>query len=167
MKIEVEQITGIELAREACSFTIGKESGVSLENLAKCEHSPLRTQMFCVRMYEIPTYVSIHFVRHKIGVEHFVKSNRPDRGGDEITHRNSPVNHLMFCNAHSLIHMARRRLCFQASSGTREVMQRIKIASPQWLYPYLVKECTYRGGMCHELRQCEEMRGKINFSQAF
>lgn len=44
-------------------------------------HSPIRTLMFTVRM-EIPYYVSVHFVRHKVGVEHYVRSQRNDRQSD-------------------------------------------------------------------------------------
>lgn len=160
MRIEVEQITGAKYAREACSFTSAKESNIRMETLAQCEHSPLRTQMFMVRMFDIPTFVSVHLVRHKIGVEHYVKSNRTDHhthADEEIT-RLTPVNHLMFLNAHSLIHMARKRLCFNASEETRAVMKQIKEDCPDWLSPYLVKECVYRRNFCPEVRPCTEMK---------
>ena len=42
------------------------------------EHSPIRYLRFIIRM-EIPYCNSVHFVRHKLGVEHFVQSQRNDR----------------------------------------------------------------------------------------
>jgi len=158
MEVQIIPITTLDDARLACSYTINKDSKITLDALARCEHSPLRTQMFWVLMDEIPTFVSVHFTRHKIGVEHFVKSNRSDRGGSGVITRETPVNHAMFINAHALINMARKRLCKKASPETREVMLAIKAACPEWLRPYLIPECEYRGGVCHELRPCYEDR---------
>lgn len=154
MHVTVEPITTVEDARIACGSTIGKDSRICLEDLAYCEHSPLRTQEFWVKMVDIPTFVSIHLVRHKIGVEHFVKSNRTDRGGTGKEDRYTPVTHTMKINAQALIFLARKRLCAAASRETREVMWAIKNACPEWLAPYMVAECIYRGGWCHELRSC-------------
>lgn len=100
----------------------------------------------------------MHLVRHKIGVEHFVKSNRDDRGGagDDLVTRNSPVNHAMLINAQGLINMARKRLCFKAHEKTRKVMEAIRaqvaLVDPD-LAVYMVPECIYRNG-CHELKSC-------------
>ena len=108
-------------------------------------------------MEDIPTFVSVHLVRHKIGVEHFVKSNRVDRGGDQNAGREAPVAHAMLINAQALINMARKRLCTQASLETRLVMQEIKTklyeVDPD-LFRCLVPECEYRGGYCYEFKCC-------------
>ena len=81
MRITVTKLTDKSLVDRACSFTAGSSVEVkSLYKMYKSEHSPIRTQMFWIEMEDIPTFVSVHLVRHKIGVEHFVKSNRLDRG---------------------------------------------------------------------------------------
>ena len=157
MQITIKKITNERLMQAACAFTINAESRMSLQKIYQCEHSPLRTQLFWVEMVDIPTFVSVHLVRHKIGVEHFVKSNRTDRAchtGD--LGRMQPVNHAMLINAQALINMARKRLCSKASPETQEVMAAIKrkihLVDPD-LAAVMVPDCVYRGG-CHELQPC-------------
>lgn len=162
-------LTGPALMREACSMTTRgeKQSTISLEAIYRCEHSPIRTQLFWIEMYNIPTYVSVHFVRHKVGVEHFVQSNRTDRGGSDDLTRMAPVNHGMLVNAQALIQMARKRLCHKADERTREVMNEIKRAvgreDPD-LVPFMVPECVYRNGFCPELKPCgkTQVRGGVS-----
>lgn len=158
MRIEVTKLTDVELARKACAFTAGKEtSKITLDKLYDCEHSPIRCMLFWIEMYDIPSFVSVHFVRHKIGVEHYVKSLRDDRCGTGDETRNSPVNHAMLINAQALINMARKRLCGKAHKETQRVMQEIfrgVYEADPYLADYMVPECEYRGGVCHELVSC-------------
>lgn len=106
----------------------------------------MRTQIFWIEMREIPSFVSVHFVRHKIGVEHYVKSLRDDRGGDGTEGRNSPVNHGMLCNAEALMAMAHKRLCAHAHEKTIDVMveiaKAVKSIDPD-LFEHLVPDCLY------------------------
>ena len=165
MLIEIKKHTGVAEARRAIEFTTGGrfQPKATLRNIYEWNHSLTRTQMFSVMMFRIPTFVSVHFVRHKIGVEHFVQSNRSDRGGDTGVDRDTPVNHLMFCNAEAIINMSHRRLCHQASEKTQLVMRQIKgemaIADPE-LVPFLVPMCQYRGGICSEPKPCGEYKVK-------
>jgi len=158
MKIKVTKLTDKSLLDKACSFTVGKDVDVqSMHKFYKSEHSPIRTQIFCVEMYDIPSFVSVHLVRHHVGIEHFVKSNRTDRGGKEDVDRYSPVNHMMICNAQSLINMARKRLCTQASKETREVFEEIKnrVAEKDVaLSSCMLPECGYKNGYCNEFSTC-------------
>ena len=87
----------------------------------------LRTQLFWIVM-EVPYFVSVHFSRHKIGVEHFVKTNRDDMGGEPEADRNTLVTHGMLINAEALINMARKRLCHKSHSKTIESMHAIQSA---------------------------------------
>ena len=158
-KIVIVKKTDLSLAQEACAMTmIGKKvSKISLNKLYLCEHSPVRTQMFWIKIYGIFSYVSTHLVRHKIGVEHFVESHREDRGGSGKEGRYSLVNHGMWINAQSLINLMKVRLCRQASIGTREVVNAIKKEMANIdpdLEKYLVPTCVYRGGICPELKCC-------------
>ncbi len=59
MKITVEKLTNVDLARQACKFTIHghKDSLISLKKVYQCEHSPMRTQLFWIEMMGIPSFV--------------------------------------------------------------------------------------------------------------
>lgn len=155
IKVEVQRFGSLTLVRQACSFTSGKKSGVTEADILACEHSPMRLMRYWIKMYNIPSFVSTHLVRHNVGIDHFVKSNRDDRGGNGKEDRNTPVNHAMMVNAQSLINLCRKRLCKKSHIKTREVVEKIKealINDP--IYPFLIPECEYRGGWCHELKGC-------------
>ena len=56
-----------------------------------------------------------------------------------------------------LMHIARRRLCYQASRETREVVVAIKEAIREVdpdLSHFMVPNCVYRGGICPEPKPC-------------
>lgn len=120
-------------------------------------HTPMRTQLFWIEMVGIPTFVSVHFVRHNVGVSHFVQTNRSDRGGTGTTDRNTPVNHAMLINAEALVNMAHRRLCLQSHELTIKIFQYIYDAVLQVdpaLAKHLVPMCVFRGGNCGEFGDC-------------
>jgi hypothetical protein len=153
-----------KLCKLAAITTVGKRRVVTMPNdewkhkILRAEHSPIRTLMFTIRM-EVPYWVSVHFVRHKYGVEHYVRSQRNDRQSmyDRTkAPQDAPVTHIMDVNAQELMQMARMRLCGQASPQTRGVMEEICEAVVQ-LNPefkgLLVPKCVaYRG--CDEYRTC-------------
>lgn len=159
MKITVRKLTDETLLREACDATRHpgqNASTATLKRMYQCQHSPARTQMFWVRMEKIATFVSVHFTRHKTGVEHFVESNRDDRGTNAVADRNTPVNHSMLMNAQALMTMADQRLCFQAHLATVGVMVRLKNAIAKVdpdLAELMVPKCV-RMGFCPELKPC-------------
>ena len=131
--------------------------------LLKCEHSPIRTLWFAFRM-EIPYWVSVHFCRHNHGVCHFVSTQRDDRHPEETVSRadkpqGEMVSHLMYVNAQELMYIARKRLCNQASSETRQVMQMIRdevLKTNPEFKEFLVPACVYQGGVCHEMFPCNQ-----------
>ena len=120
------------------------------------EHSPIRTLRWCIELRDIPYCNSVHFVRHKFGVEHYVRSQRSneDRGAER---QDAPVTHVMDINAAELIAMSRKRLCNKADPTTRMIMEMIRSAvvcsDPEMKY-VLVPECVYRGNRCPELKGC-------------
>ena len=143
--------------------TIGKKwsgevSDIWKLKILRSEHSPIRTLMFTIRM-EVPYWVSVHFCRHKYGVEHYVTSQRNDRQ-DKYDRNEAPqgamVTHVMDVNAQELIQMARMRLCYQASPETRAVMVMICNAvdkvNPEFS-KFLVPKCLAHGG-CNEFKPC-------------
>ena len=126
--------------------------------ILKAEHSPIRTLMFTIRL-TIPYYVSVHLSRHKIGVEHFVQSQRNDRQSNydrELAPQNAMVSHIIEVNAEQLMFMARRRLCGKADSTTRLVMTYICIevlkTNPEFS-GHLNPMCLYRHE-CPEFKSC-------------
>lgn len=128
--------------------------------LLKSEHSPIRELWFGIKM-EIPYYVSVHFVRHHIGVNHYVQTQRDDRTSDDTPRAEKPqgalVSHIMSINAQELMFMARKRLCRQASSETRSVMRQICkliLKSNPEFENLLVPLCKYRNGACTEFNCC-------------
>ena len=145
--------------------TVGKSSTKApthdwVKRLVEAEHSPIRELWFGIRM-EIPYWVSVHFVRHHIGVNHYVETQRDDRTSDVAPRGDKPqsasVRHIMSINAQELINMSHKRLCKQASLETREVMQAI-VKAVVTVCPYmkdvLVPLCVYRGGRCTEMFPC-------------
>lgn len=135
-----------------------------IRNMLRAGHSPIRVRLYRIDMIDIPSYVSVHYVRHKIGVEHFVSTNRSDRtGSDEIITRASPVNHCMVANAQALINMAKDRLCRKASAETTEVMDRIQSALKNRndiLAEFLSPHCVWLG-FCKEEKPCGYCNGNI------
>jgi thymidylate synthase ThyX len=126
--------------------------------ILRSEHSPIRTLMFTIRL-ELPYWVSVHFCRHKYGVEHYVSSQRNDRQ-DKYDRTRAPqgalVVHIMDINAAELMQMARMRLCRQASAETRMVMTEIRDAvietNPEFA-DFLRPKCVMHGG-CNEFVPC-------------
>lgn len=166
-RVEASVLTSRLILNEMAGRTIGKD-GVrpNYFRLLKAEHSPIRVMLYKIDMWNIPTEVSVHLVRHKVGVEHFVRSNRPDRGGNAKADRQTPVNHSMIINAQALISMARKRFCYQAAASTRAVMrlvhEAIREVDPD-MAGAMVPDCYYRGGVCFELRCCHRVPGVIHF----
>lgn len=159
MEIKVERIGGLDLVRKACAITTRKiSSKITLDQIYRCEHSPMRCSIFWVEMLGVPTFISVHLVRHSIGAQHFVLGNREDRGGegDDKINRLTPINHGMLINAQELVNIARKRLCNKTHKKTIEAVRMIrdKVAEvdPD-LAKYMVPECVYRKG-CHEPRTC-------------
>jgi len=160
MKVVIEKLTGVDLMREACEFTMLKgKSKQTLKSMYKMKHSPQRTQIFIVKMYDIPAFVAHHFRTHNVGfMGHFITSRRDDRGGEAEETRSEPVNHMFICNAESLMDMSHDRMCHGAVHiRTWEVMNEIKkqieTVDPD-LYPHLKPKCmVYRDG-CTERNSC-------------
>ncbi len=136
-----------------------KEPGSSWKRrILLSEHSPIRQMTFKWKWINLKYWVSVHFVRHKIGIEHFVSTQRTDRTGTnrDETPQCAPVNHECFANAQSLIFISRKRLCRQASPETtaawRMVLEEVKKCEPE-LHSVCVPECVYRG-FCPEFKSC-------------
>ncbi|MCK9154744.1 MAG: thymidylate synthase ThyX [Paludibacteraceae bacterium] len=134
------------------------------------EHSPIRKLVFNWKWKDLKYWVSVHLVRHKIGIEHFVRTQRSDRTGvnrDELP-QGASVEHECEANAQAILFISRRRLCNQASLETRlawkAVIEEIMKVDPV-LAECCVPECIYRG-VCPEIRTCgfsrtEEFKNRL------
>ena len=152
-----------QAVKNAAMNTIGKEEGAFPSSAWKrkillVEHSPIRLLEFTIRMEDIPYWVSVHLARHKIGIEHWVSTQRTDRTGinrDKLP-QGALVDHTIRVNAQALITISRKRLCGQASPETRKLWQMVITAIREHdpvVASVCVPECMYRG-FCPEMRSC-------------
>lgn len=161
MKITVTKITDEKLLKEIIGFMSGMDNPkISLKDIYQCEHSPIYSQIFFIKMENITSFVSVHFTRHeKNGCQHFVSSNRGDITGkdDAKIDRYTPVNHAILCNAKHLIDIARKRACLKSHIETIKIMSKILIEVSiidAELSKRMLPDCLYRGGKCYELKSC-------------
>lgn len=153
-----------QLVKDAAMNTIGKKSGKYPDNdwkirLLMSEHSPIRLQKYVWMWEDILSWVSVHFTRHKIGIEHWVKTQRTDR--TDIDRNKLPqdtkVNHTCEADAQANINISRRRMCTSASKETRDYWKEYwnKIAEVDKPMAYtMVPECIYRGGCPEYPKSC-------------
>ncbi len=156
---------------DAARTTIRQDAGTKepskkwKKRILLAEHSPIRKLTFNWKWEDLPYWVSVHFVRHKYGIEHFVSTQRTDRTGvqrDEAR-QDAPVVHECFANAQAVMFMSRRRMCGQASPETRAawklVVDAIAEKEPE-VAACCVPECVYRG-FCPEFKPCGFMNTPI------
>ena len=131
------------------------------------EHSQIRVFLLSIEITDIPYYVSTCLVRHKIGVEHFVRSQRPTAMNPVDYDRrkapqDAPVNHIMVLNPQALINISRKRLCNKVNPvlgrlwpSVREVIRRHRDPYVAAIADVMMPDCEYRG-RCHEIVPCGE-----------
>lgn len=141
-------------------FTDNEPSMEFKKKLLISEHTPIRLLEFDWSWRDIPSWVSVHWVRHKH--EKFVSTQRDDRKEHDISRsdmpQGTPVDMDNYANAQQLIDIFKKRLCYQASPETRELAEDFKIAlkeiEPE-ISDVLVPNCVYRG-CCPEFSMCQE-----------
>lgn len=164
MKTEIIKIKGDwQEVVDDCRATVGKGSlGKEPSKDFKvgiliAEHSPIRDIAIKWRWKGIKMWIAVHWVRHKW--EKFVQTQRTDRTGIERDKlpQDSLVNFTGEANTQHLIDTWRKRLCFQASTETREYAEDFKVVlhgvEPE-ISDVLVPNCVYRGG-CPEMQTCK------------
>ena len=149
--------------KDAALNTIGKTTGKYPDDAWKkkmllAEHSPIRRLKLYWRWVDLKYWVSVHLVRHKFGIEHWVSTQRTDRTSvdRENLPQSSLVKHACECNAQSVINVSRKRLCNNASPDTRDAWQKVLAEikkHDEVLYSVCVPECIYRG-FCPEMISC-------------
>jgi hypothetical protein len=149
---------------DAAMTTIGLNKSLKVptskwkKRILLAEHSPIRLLIINWKWEKLKYWISVHFVRHKIGIEHFVRTQRSDRTGKnrENMSQSSFVTHECTANAQAIINISRKRLCSQASKETieawKEFLINLKYKEPE-LFDVCVPECIYRG-FCPEFKPC-------------
>jgi hypothetical protein len=126
------------------------------------KHSPLRGLQFIVTM-KIPYWVSVHLVRHNIGILHYVSTQRDDRTNDDVPRAEKPqgaiVNHVALVNAQAILEISDQRLCFEASTETQLSWATVKTEIAK-IEPEMAKLMTppcVKQGVCAEWNDCGYM----------
>jgi hypothetical protein len=130
-----------------------------LHSILEARHSPIRELRFGF-VLTVPYWVSVHLVRHHVGFQAYVQSQRNDRQSDydrNTAPQDAPVTMRISLNAEALMTLANKRLCMKASPETREVVRRmcaaVEEACPEFR-GLLVPMCEYHNGKCHEMQSC-------------
>lgn len=167
MEVKLTNIKGTweEVANRARTTVskgeLGKEPSEKFKRrITMAEHSPIRGRIYCFKITGLKSWVATHLVRHHVGVEKWVSTQREDRTDNKTPRDELPqgalVNMEIEANAQALINISRKRLCTQASPETRAVWQEVKNqvqkADPV-IADVMVKECVYRG-FCPEMICC-------------
>lgn len=149
--------------KERALVTIGKKAINPPDDewkykILKARHSPIRRLRFSFLLEDIPSWVSVHLVRH-IHAQPYVKSQRNDRQSSydrEKAPQDAPVTMIWDMNAEELMVIANKRLCRQASDKTREVVNmmcdEVLKVNPEFV-EFLVPMCRYVGE-CKEMYPC-------------
>lgn len=160
----IKQLTPWEEVVTSARSTIGLDpksgepSSKWKYRMIMAEHSPIRELEFKWKWVDLMSWVSVHFVRHHVGIKQYVKTQRTDRTG---TNRNelpqsALVSHECTANAQAIINVSKERLCNCASSETIEawqmVVDQIRLVCPE-LADLCVPKCVYRG-FCPEMKCC-------------
>ena len=150
----------VEVKRRAL-VTIGKKPVTPpteewKRSILSARHSPIRYLRFSFLLEGVPSWVSVHLVRH-VHAQPYVKSQRNDRQNEYDRNKapqDTPVNMIWDINAEELMVIANKRLCSMAAKETRETVRKmcqlVLDKCPEF-DGLLVPMCEYNGGICHEM----------------
>lgn len=153
------------MAKRCALVTVGKDSETPpteewKRRSLEARHSYIRELRFVFRITGIPYWVAMHLVRHHVGCQPYIKTQRNDR--QKVYDRgeapqNAPVDMMWSMNAEALMNLANKRLCFLAAKETREVViqmcKEVESVCPEFIN-FLVTMCEYHGWVCHEMQPC-------------
>ena len=131
--------------------------------ILRARHSPIRYLRYSFYLHDIPSWVSVHLVRHHVGCQPYVKSQRNDRQSEydrNAARQDMPVDMIWDLNAEALITVAEKRMCLLASYETRAVVMKMcdlaEEATPE-IENYLRPRCQ-KYGVCEEMYRCGVMK---------
>lgn len=127
--------------------------------MLKARHSPIRYLTFSFYLEDIPSFCSVHLVRH-VHSQPYVKSQRNDRQSDydrTKAPQDTPVSMIWDMNAEELMTIANKRLCSLADETTRAIVKAMcdeVIKTNPEFKDFLVPNCVYLGE-CKEIFPCK------------
>lgn len=130
------------------------------KKMLDARHSPIRELKFVFLLNDVPYWVAMHLVRHHVGCQPYVRSQRNDRQ-DKYDRtkapQDAPVDMMWSINGEAMLTIANKRLCNMAAPETREVVEKmcalVARANPEFA-PFLVPICEREGFVCHEFNGC-------------
>lgn len=128
------------------------------KKMLRARHSPIRYLQFSFYLKDIPSWVSVHLVRH-VHAQPYVKSQRNDRQSEydrETAPQNTPVDMIWDVNGEELLNICNKRLCNKASEKTRmvvELMRDLVAESNPEFVPFMVPNCQWLKS-CPEFEPC-------------
>ena len=152
------KITGIREAEFAAGITQGKNAvPLRIWHLI-AGHSHIRCVQVSWTWENLPYYSSVHIVRHKIGIEHFVKSQR--KGNRSELPQDALVDHSVVTNLQGLLTLCKARLCKTCDKTTILAVHALRfrvLAQLPMLEHLLVPKCVYHG-YCPEFHMKQRCR---------
>ena len=153
------------MAKRCALVTVGKDSETPpteewKRKSLEARHSYIRELNFVFRITGIPYWVAMHLVRHHVGCQPYIKTQRNDR--QNVYDRgeapqNAPVDMMWSMNAEALMTIANKRLCAMAADATKRVVAKmcrlVEARCPEFI-GRLCPMCEYHGGACHEMQPC-------------
>lgn len=154
--------------------TMGKEAKIppSLEwkrKILKSRHSPIRYLQFSFYLKGIPSWVSVHLVRH-VHAQPYVKSQRNDRQSEydrNAARQDAPVDMIWDMNAEEFLTICNKRLCMKAAKETRMVVQMMcdLVGKQNFEFlPFMVPNCGYLKD-CPEFESCQMRSRYVNYAK--
>ena len=111
----------------------------------------------------MPYWLHVELVRHHVGLEKYVKSQRDDRNNNEVPRgkkpQDAPVNVIIDLNAETLMTLMNKRLCGAATKEMQEFMliiRKLVIETNPEFTEFLVPMCKY----VHECKEFKPCNGK-------
>lgn len=179
MKVTVIDVRGSwRQVADAARTTVSLEAGEGdpkdswKKKIARAGHSPIRLIEFVVKVEGVKSWITVHNVRHKIGIEHWISTQRDDRTSKnrDDAPQGTLVDYQFCVNLDELMTICRKRFCGQAHKETTkfwsEVFNALLMYDAAWriLHPIrdlFVPECVARGGCCPEMKSCGFNQGSV------
>lgn len=155
-------------AKIRCLVTIGKKAVNPPDydwkvKMLRCRHSPIRKLPFSFYISDMPYWLHVELVRHHVGFQPYVKSQRDDRNNNEVPRgkkpQDAPVNAIIDLNAEALMTLMNKRLCGCATKEMQEFMftiRKLVIETNPEFEEFLVPMCKY----LHECKEFKSCGGK-------
>ena len=152
-------------AKDRALVTVGKKAVNPPDfewkvKMLRCRHSPIRKLPFSFYISDMPYWLHVELVRHHVGFQPYVKSQRDDRNNNEVPRgkkpQDAPVNMIIDLNAETLMTIMNKRLCGAATKEMQELMLTIRkevIKTNPEFAEFLVPMCLYHN-RCNEFVSC-------------